>query len=103
MTLELPLQKCPDKNAKVSFTIKTILKEEVKNPHSQTTFTAGLMPDIVLGVKPQSQVPSPAPTNDGFKKKVKIQNEPLIPPSIKIQPPTAPSVAQTQHSDNFQS
>lgn len=68
----MPLQKCPDKNAKLSFTVKTILREEVKGNTGQPNYVSGMMPDIVGGIKQQPQ-PLNTPTNDGFKKKVKIQ------------------------------
>jgi hypothetical protein len=66
--MELPLQKCPDRNAKLSFTLKAILREEVKSNVGQN-YVSGMMPDIVGGAKQQNQ-----PTSDGFKKKVKLQS-----------------------------
>jgi hypothetical protein len=53
MTFELPLQKCPDRKSNISFTIKVILKEELKN--NSNRFVTGLMPDIVGGVQHQVQ------------------------------------------------
>lgn len=48
MTIELPLQKCPDKNSKVTFTIKAVFAEDVTNkPSNRVLFAEGFVPDIV--------------------------------------------------------
>ena len=68
------MQKCPDKNAKISFALKSVLKEEIKNIHNLTDLHNGMMPDVIKGAKVQQPVSiqSNQPTTDGFKKKVKI-------------------------------
>ena len=52
MTMELKLDKCPDKNAKISFCIRMILREEVRN---QVSFAAGLVSDITGGTRRSPQ------------------------------------------------
>ena len=70
MSGEYPLLKCPDKNAKISFTIKSVLREEIKNVPSMGGLGNGMMPDIVKNQQVIGQ--GNMPTTDGFKKKVKI-------------------------------
>lgn len=104
LTGEYPLQKCPDRNAKISFTIRVLLKEEIKSLHNLSNLGKGLMPDMMMGIKPQ-QVNQP--TNDGFKKKVKINDHqellsPVSTPQFgQHQPIQAEPQHQPQYSDHY--
>ena len=76
--MEIPLQKCPDKAAKLSFTIRNVIKEDSSNrPGSQGGFMGGLMADIIKGPKP------PLPT---------LKPSPLVAPNIQIRQMTPTSI-----------
>lgn len=66
MTVQLKLSKCPDKKGKISFTIKMVAKEEVKN---QVFFADNLISDVTFG---RPQLPH------------QQKNEPSLPPSQHI-------------------
>lgn len=99
MTFELPLQKCPDRKATISFTIKTMLKGELNN--NSNRFIAGLMPDIVGGIQQHVQNLN-VPNDDGFNKTKVLPQTNNVNNNFQLQVPVVSAIAQPQHQLQLQ-